>query len=158
MKWCADRSPCGICGGSIQSDSVKRYYSTLSTIYGVGATYTNLIFVLWKIRLLESALHVWKAEYLQSSSFLGMCQDTPAVLTDLTIVEKCDCPFALDWVHNTTVDGDKRTKRLLQRSFFWPEPGTNVKRMDLDVSAVSGKRSTWVYGKLKPLSTLRQRL
>jgi hypothetical protein len=32
------------------------------------------------------------------------------------------------------------SNKLLQRSFYWPELGTNVKRMDLDVSAVSGKR------------------
>jgi len=43
------------------------------------------------------------------------------------------CPVSGHW-------DDKRTNKLLQRSFYWPELGTNVKRMDLDVSAVSGKR------------------
>ncbi|KAN0080787.1 hypothetical protein V8E54_003991 [Elaphomyces granulatus] len=92
VNWCADRSPCGICGGSFQSDSVKRY--TFDDLNRRGNIHK---FDLCAVR--DSTVGVcstcMKGGVSSKLKFSGenwvnttLCQDMPAVLADLTIVEK----------------------------------------------------------------------
>ncbi|KAN0074376.1 hypothetical protein V8E54_008313, partial [Elaphomyces granulatus] len=92
VNWCADRFPCGICGGSFQSDSVKRY--TFDDLNRRGNIHK---FDLCAVR--DSTVGVcstcMKGGVSSKLKFSGenwvnttLCQDMPAVLADLTIVEK----------------------------------------------------------------------
>ena len=92
VNWCADRSPCGICGGSFQSDSVKRY--TFDDLNRRGNIHE---FDLCAVR--DSTVGVcstcMKGGVSSKLKFSGenwvnttLCQDMPAVLANLTIVEK----------------------------------------------------------------------
>ena len=92
VNWCADRSPCGICGGSFQSDSVKEY--TFDDLNRRGNIHE---FDLCAVR--DSTVGVCstciKGGVSSKLKFSGenwvnttLCQDMPAVLADLTIVEK----------------------------------------------------------------------
>ena len=52
------------------------------------------------------------------------------------------CPVSGHW-------GDKRTNKLLQRSFYWPELGTNVKEWISMCPQCQEKEKYMDYGKLK---------
>jgi hypothetical protein len=92
VNWCADRSPCGICGGSFQSDSVKRY--TFDELRQRGNIHR---FDCCAVK--DSTVGVCsgcvKGGLSTKLKFSGenwvnttLCQDMPAILADLTIVER----------------------------------------------------------------------
>ncbi|KAN0073283.1 hypothetical protein V8E54_008503 [Elaphomyces granulatus] len=45
IDWCADRSPCGICGGSFQSDSVTLYSSYRTSTSWIPVRYMTMVFI-----------------------------------------------------------------------------------------------------------------
>ena len=96
IDWCADRSPCGICGGSFQSDSISLYSQQELMELGNQHELDSCAVHDDGVTLCDTCGHDLKANgRLSVPKFSGanwvnktLCQHRPSVFDDLTLVER----------------------------------------------------------------------
>jgi hypothetical protein len=96
IDWCADRSPCGICGGSFQSDSVSLYSQEKLIALGNQHELDSCAVHDDGVTLCNTCGHDLETNgRLSVPKFSGanwvnksLCQHRPSVFDDLTLVER----------------------------------------------------------------------